>query len=176
MTQAAATNTRIRKDPRQRHVSGQAHTFDGTPAWTKLVNRRPDRHYVLVYKAGGESNLTGRYLELGYEVEKWGDPADKTRLRFGIGRGPDRAGEDMEFQGHVLMSIDLEEHQRIQQQGDGMGGGGQSYADRVERAIRRGTGVANPLRGRKGVFSDRLRLQESESLDGRYDEVEGDEE
>ncbi len=169
MTQAATA--RIRKDPKQRQVSGQGQTLDGTPRWTFLHNKREDRVYVMVYKAGSETNQITRYLELGYEVETWGDPKDPNRLRFGAGKGSLEAGTPMEYQGHVVMSIDKATHQQMVQEGDGQGGMGQGYADLVERAIRRGTGVHNPLRGRRGVFGDKLRLKEFDSSDGRYEEL-----
>lgn len=172
MTQATAT--RIRKDPKQRHVSGQAQTFDGTPAWTKLQNKREDRVYKLVYKAGGETNQLNRYLEMGYEVELWGDPKDSNRLRFGTGKGPQSQGDAMEYNGHVVLSIDKAENDRMEAEGDGQGGMGQNYVDRVERQIRRGTGIDNPLRGRRGIYRDRLYLERPENNDGAYNDGQYD--
>lgn len=169
---AVATSGRKRKDPKRRPVSGQAQTFDGTPGWTTVVNGRPDRVYKLIYKGGGDLNQVPRYLDMGYVVELWGDEANPNRLKFRAG-ATGRKGEQMEHQGHVLMSISAEDHAAIEASGDGQGGHGQTYVDQIEKAIRRGTGVANPLRGRVGVFGGSgLQLGPSMAEDGRYEELE----
>lgn len=171
---SVATSGRIRKDPKPRHVSGQAHTFDGSPGWTRLLNKRADRVYKMVYKGGGDLNQVPKYLEMGYIVEQWGEAKDSLRFAAGI---TGKIGEEMEHQGHVVMSIDAEEHARIESEGDGFSFG-QRHADRIEAAIRRGTGVANPTRGRVArIGAAGIELGRSLSTNQeRYEEVADSEE
>jgi hypothetical protein len=129
--------------------------------WDKTSGRDPRRHYVLAYKADPETGL-GFYLGLGYEVETW--RVDGPRFRGGV---TGKMGEEMEMRGHVLMSIPIEQRERLEAEGpDGITG--QRHIDELEKQIvkRRNTldvlrGIAG-LRGRSGDLAVRVENQTSD--------------
>jgi len=136
MASASVPAKTPRSDPRPR-------THDGANKGVGLSNARPDRHYVGVDQHG---NAVSDYESRGYEVEI----AEEAGVRWN--RRTCKLGEPLEYMGHVLMSIDINEHKRIEREGD-HGDGGQELADRIESAILDKSGAQRDLmRGLSGGY------------------------
>lgn len=136
MASASVPAKTPRRDPRPR-------THDGANKGVGLINARPDRHYVGVDQHGG---AVGDYQARGYEIEV----AEEAGVRWS--RRTCKLGEPLEYMGHVLMSIDIEEYQDIVQHGE-HGEGGQKMADQIEAAILDKSGAQRDLmRGLNGGY------------------------
>lgn len=99
----------------------------------------PNRHYVAVYKAAIEGGI-GEYEDMGYIVETARPDGPRS-----ISQRKERGmNEPIEYRGHVLMSIALEEKQAME-------AGAQAEADAVERRIIRRDGMKDLMRGISGV-------------------------
>ena len=122
-----------RKDPKSTFGAGVPISWDGTPGHLKLKNRDPNKEYVLVYRGGERTNFIPNYEALGFEIEQF-DPDHGVKL--GAGRKTSRRkGDEIEWAGHVLMSIDKEEYERIKRFGpDGITG--TNLVDQLEKRIR----------------------------------------
>lgn len=127
-----------RRDPKKRAV-------DGSAAWTRLENRRDDRHYVLVYSGDGAEFGVPYYESLGYSIET----VQPGGVALKAGR-TSKNGEPVSFRGHVLMSISTEDYEDIVEYGPD-GQSGQVGADEIEdRMVDRSKGV-DLLRGMGGL-------------------------
>lgn len=128
-----------RKDPAPRHSDGMASSARGS-RFTTIVNRDPSKRYILAWKADEQTGAP-YYEALGYDVEihREGGP----RLA-GIKRNV--PGGAIEFRGCVLMSIDEEEAQRMEREGDGFSLG-TDWADTLEKRIRKQKRAENPFAG-----------------------------
>lgn len=132
-----------RNDPKPRSVSPDARE-------AVVRGLRSDRHYVQVYKAAQFQGIP-YYEDLGYTVERHG--ADAPQLR-GRGVNPDgseryASGTAIEYMDHVLMSIPLEDYERLQREG-AFGNTGQNWADALENKIVDKRGIEDPMRGMRG--------------------------
>jgi hypothetical protein len=118
-----------RVDPVERHTDTEL------ASGTMLRNRNPKRVYRLVYTNGHQVSY---YRNAGYRVEKF--EQDGVRLLMDDGPleegGPHSEGQPIEFQGHVLMSIDQEKHEQLYQNGNSFFGGGQRRYDELERIVK----------------------------------------
>ncbi len=104
---------------------------DGLKGRDLLSGKDPERHYVFASRADvhmGENY----YTELGYVVER-APMGDAPGVRLWRGK-TSKPGEPIENQGHVLMSISLEERHKLIVEGDG-DSIGQSGIDAIERRI-----------------------------------------
>lgn len=109
-----------RSDPETRRSDG---AFD-----VVLANSNPKRKYVFAYL--GDSQLGADYYEhLGYKREV----LEEGGVRI-IGVKSTKPGDIITFRGHVLMSIEVEEHQKIYLDGHGAGVGQREW-DRREKKI-----------------------------------------
>jgi hypothetical protein len=110
-----------RKDPKSRDGAGIPIAHDGTPGHLKLKNRDPAKHYVLACRTGERTNSVPHYEAMGYEIEPF-DPNNGVRLGARM-KTSKRAQDDIEWNGHVLMSVDLERYNEIVEEGpDGVTG------------------------------------------------------
>ena len=126
-----ARNLGPRRDPRPRSTLG-------TPTIYEVVNKDPNRKYVLAAIADVD---TGQpyYEALGYEIEEYrGQDAPRLRATSKFAK----EGSIQTYRGHVLMSIDKE----IADEDDL---NGQKMADDMERAIRGRVGL---LEGESRLF------------------------
>lgn len=121
----------LRKDPKPRHL-------DGSAVWSRLVDRKDDRHYVYVNK--GDPDALATYEAAGYDVEVLKEGG----VRPAGGRTC-QIGAPIEMRGLVLHSCSMERKRQIELEGID-GDSGQLEADRIEEHIvdRRGF---DPLRG-----------------------------
>ncbi len=125
-----------RKDPRPR-------SHDGANTGSRLVNKRPDRHYVLV---SPDAETLGEYRARGFKVEV----AEEGGVRFGV--QTTKFGETLEYKSQVLMSLSLEEKAELDQHGE-EGDTGWALADRVENAILdKRQAIRDTMRGLHGRY------------------------
>ncbi|MDX2253285.1 MAG: hypothetical protein NW202_13450 [Nitrospira sp.] len=122
--------------PRPRRYEG---AYDGA----KVRNADPTRHYVLVY-----TPQVDEYAENDYMIElvREGGPM--------VGAGVTaKAGEPVQYRGHILMSISKESlrDQVINGSLDGHAFG-QKWADAMEERILQKDGGNDPLRGIGGSY------------------------
>ena len=114
-----------RKDPKPRHI-------DGAARWANLENTDPERKYVYAYIADMDFGKV-YYESLGYRVEVYAEDGPRPAF-LSPAEAKRRIGDEIEFRGHVLMSIDAEKHEQIQEYGpDGMSG--YQLADEIENKI-----------------------------------------
>jgi hypothetical protein len=133
----AVTRPTRRKDPAVRH-------HDGGSTWAKVLNKKEDRHYVLVNMNSSDMG-PGYYKEIGYRVEV----ADKDGPRLAGGTTV-KDGEEITMRGMLLMSCDMERYREIQRSGPD-GNTGWDDAERVERKIiDKERGGIDKLRGLHG--------------------------
>lgn len=160
-----------RSDPKERNLSGQGIDRDGQPRWLKLLNRDPNREYAFAYKAGTDTESVSYFESLGYVIERWS--AEEDGLRLAAGRTSHHKGEPIEYRGHVLMSIEREELERIRKFGPD-GNTGSQLTDIMERKVRlrtmhREAFKAKP-QARTFAFEDR---KETEALTGSDEGSDG---
>jgi hypothetical protein len=111
---------------------------------------RSDRHYVQVYKAAKEQGIA-YYQDLGYTIERHGADAPQLRGKNVNSDGSERhkSGDAIEYMDNVLMSIPMEDYERLQKEGP-YGDSGQEWADKLEAQIIDKRGVEDPMRGMRG--------------------------
>lgn len=133
---SAATPARKRQDPRPRPVeSGKGKT--------RLLNKDPERWYVLVATSPGY--MVGEYESMGYRVE--------TKEPGGVHLAivSSKEGEVIQYQDSVLMSVDLKRKEEIDMLGAD-GESGWSLATQIEsRIIDRRGAQADLMRGIHGA-------------------------
>jgi hypothetical protein len=143
-TKSAAATKRI--DPKPRHVIGTREV--------RVEGKRPDRHYVLVYKAAVEGGIDD-YAEAGYVVEKYGSQRESGDVEGPTIRGLQaKSGQPIEFRGHVLMSISLEDAKALI-------AAEQAEADLVEKSIITQRAGTDPLRGLGTVRSGAMTVEDA---------------
>jgi hypothetical protein len=130
----------IRRDPEPRRIHGTS------PAFTRLKNRRPDRHYVVVNP--NDPDAMAEYTAQGYVVEITSNDKDALTFEAGV---TSKEGEPLSQRGGITMSIDKEEHARIIREGaDGQSG--LNLADIIERKLTVNRALSDPLRGMSGLM------------------------
>jgi len=107
-----------------------------------MVNKRPDRHYVLVYTGDPEAMAT--YPALGFVPEAYEAGGVQP-----AGGWTGKAGDNIVVRDHILMSISMEDWQQIQQYGPD-GQTGYDLHDRIEEQIISRRGEHDPIRGANG--------------------------
>jgi hypothetical protein len=132
---AKARVTPPRTDPRRRHI-------DGTARWMRLDRKTvpADRKLVFVNKDDPHGGVQ-YYLSLGYQVETW--RKDGIRVAA-IPPGPE--GTEIQHNGQVLMSIDLEAAALIDKEGPD-GNTGSDLLDERDRRIVSKRNVNDEMRG-----------------------------
>lgn len=118
-----------RVDPASQHTDAEYHG-------TSLRNKNPGRKYVLVYK--GDIQLgVAYYRNMGYSVEEYSKDGVRLLMDDGpLDKGGARSeGQVIEYQGHVLMSIDKAKYDRLYQEGSSFSGGGQKKFDHYEKML-----------------------------------------
>lgn len=134
MSAAKRVEPQKRKDPRNRHLDGSA------TAWTQVINRDPNRHYVLVSVGADEG--PDWYESIGYQVDVYGG---EKGLKLKGGKVNKTVGEPIEVRGHLLMSCSMERKEEIDRYGAD-GDSGQEHADEIERRL-----SLNKSRGRDAL-------------------------
>ncbi len=125
----------VRKDPSKRRRLG------GASAW-KVKCSNPDKKHVWVFE---NSDFGVDYYEsAGYDVEKVGGECST------VGRTAE-PGDVIRRNGHVLMSIDKEDHADIVQNGMD-GDSGESRFDVIEKLIHNKDGGIDDLRSKVAKF------------------------
>lgn len=125
----------VRKDPSKRRRLG------GASAWNPKCSN-PDKKLVWVYE---NSEFGVEYYEAaGYDKETIGGDC-QTVGKLG------EPGDVIRRNGHVLMSIDKEDHADIVQNGMD-GGGGESRFDVLEKLIHNKDGGVDDLRSKVAKF------------------------
>jgi hypothetical protein len=127
--------TSARRDPKRRR---RAYQFDPT----RLENRDPNKFYKLI-----APNLVRRYESLGMTVE----PLREGGPTMQVG-AISRPGEPVMMDEHILMSMPMEEHERVELEGQ-HGGMGQEYYDDLEDQILAKDGGIDPARGMRSRFA-----------------------
>jgi hypothetical protein len=162
---SAAVATPKRKDPKPREVTGLALGANGESRFTKIVNKDPQKKYVLAWQA---DDVTGAsyYESLGYDIELYRDGGPRLAAMRKA-----QPGEAMVFRGCVLMSISLEAYNELQKFGE-EGNTGQAWADSIEKRIHKSKRVENPFAGANvGVDSNGKRyVAEDKSADPEDDQ------
>lgn len=133
-----AVGQEARKDPSPRWT-------DGAAPFTRLLNTRPDRKYVLLSK---HDRLTiSKYMALGYERET--NREDGPRFVYGESA---KMGDFVETMDLVLFSVELERWIDHYQHGGIDGSMGQKYYDAVEQKIidRVGDDATRGIHARRG--------------------------
>ena len=127
-----------RVDPKPRRAP------DGVLPLDKLRGADPKKHYVYVSKAAREMG-PDYYESIGYAVERAVEGGVRSAAGKIVGEGA-----VIEVMGCVLMSISLEDREKIEQFGiDGVSG--QRHIDDIEKKIVKPGGV-DGLRGMHGAF------------------------
>jgi len=142
-----------RRDPKPRHI-------DGSAPWTRLKNRDPDKHYVLVYAGDGAEHGVDYYHSIGYEVVE--QEASGPSLTAGRTTAP---GQPVSMRGHILMACTKARHDEILSYGPD-GDSGQVEADDIERRIvdrESGRDLLRGLHGPRGL-SAQVETQGPEEL------------
>jgi len=127
-----------RKDPRARWA-------DGAAPFTRLLQARPDRKYVLVSK--NDQLTIGKYLSLGYERET--NRADGPRFLYGESAA---MGDYVETMDLILLSVPMEQYLEHYKYGGVDGAQGQEYFDNLESKIidRVGDDATRGIHARRG--------------------------
>lgn len=127
-----------RKDPSARWA-------DGAAPFTRLLQTRPDRKYVLVSKA--DQMTIGKYLALGYERET--NRADGPRFVYGESAA---MGDFVETMDLILLSLAMEDHLDQYAHGAIDGSMGQKHYDQLESEIidRIGDDATRGIHARRG--------------------------
>ena len=121
--------TKRRKDPGPRHI-------DSSARWTKLLNKDPRMHYVMVNTAGGQEMGVDYYRDaLGYTPVTH----HKDGPKFAGGSAGEE-GEQMLMRGHLVMQILLPDHEELEEYGED-GQTGQADADEQEERMYDATGA-----------------------------------
>ena len=116
-----AAQAASRQDPVRRSLDGVSN---------ELIGARADRKYIYVYTNAADGTGVPFYEELGYSVEHHGEGSPRM---VGVKKQP--SGQPIMFRGHVLMSIPLEEAERIAREGAPMAGTGTAHWDRLEKQL-----------------------------------------
>ena len=95
---------------------------------TKLIGGNPERKYKLVDKAASMNGVS-QHEQRGWEIVL--QAKDAPQLQVGTGA---RAGEPVELDGHILMSLPKEEWQRVEEEGQ-YGERGQALLDEIDAQI-----------------------------------------
>lgn len=138
-----AASVQVRKDPRPRNPNGEVRGV-------RLLNKDATKYYVFVNPA--DQDTYGYYEALGYQVEKATDAGVKLSLRT------TKPGENITYQGQILMSLDLDARKDIEKNGDGDNEGLQ-YAKRLEGHI---------------VDKNKVQKDLMRGFDGRYTRAESE--
>lgn len=127
-----------RKDPRPRWT-------DGAAPFTRLLQTRPDRKYVLLSKS--DQLTISKYISLGYERET--NRPDGPRFVYGESAS---MGDFVETMDLILMSVGMEEYLEHYKYGGIDGAEGQDYYDRQEAKIidRVGDDATRGIHARRG--------------------------
>ena len=137
----------------------KAHEVDGLLPYMSLINKKPDRHYVLVNRADmvmGEHY----YAMMGYEY-LLADPQNKDAETIGGRARKLNPGDQMEVMGAVWMWMPMKRRQQIEEYGiDGQGG--LDLADRLEEQMGKlmlaeARGPMKPVHAEFGNTTDRGR-------------------
>lgn len=165
-SRVTAKSPSAKVNPRRREVTGLALTKDGTPGWVQIANRDPSKHYVLANLADTECGAS-YYESMGYTPVPW-EGLEKPRLK--PIRSGHHIGDPQQFRGQVLMQISLEEHERLEREGED-GTGGQAGADFWENLLksRKGKGVDTVFDSRAaaaGIHEGKLTELDEALLDG----------
>ena len=135
---SAHAGTESRKDPSPRWA-------DGAAPFTRLLQTRSDRKYVLVSKA--DQLTLSKYLALGYQRET--NREDGPRFVYGESAA---MGDFVETMDLILLSLDMERHLEQYQHGGIDGSEGQKYYDQLEAQIvdRVGDDATRGIHARRG--------------------------
>ena len=121
---AKPTNPR---DPKKRH-------YDGAQLWNELANEREDRRYIWVNMNAVDQGVSF-YEGLGYEVERTRSDGKHAKPVRGATKGQ---GSHVEMRGHVLMSCDRKEYERVVREGFDGQSGQQMFDEIEEQTLKRG--------------------------------------
>lgn len=147
-----------RRDPRRRR---DTKTFDRT----RLVDANPEKKYCLVHPGIRDGNIRS-YEGRGWQIEQSG----QGNVRLAVGNS-NRPGEPVEHEGHILMSIDKVEWDRIEREGQ-YGEAGQELFDDIEERIIDPNGGIDPARGMtRGMGGYLTVVNETTNPWGRADRV-----
>jgi hypothetical protein len=119
-----ADSAPVRSDPVPRRTDGQT-------GWDKILNKDPDKWYVLVPLLGVEYG-PDLYESMGYRIEKWDGTETGTNLQGG--KHSRKKGDALQTRGVVVMSCSMERHNELVAHGDD-GESGQEMADILEKQI-----------------------------------------
>lgn len=140
-----------RVDPDARHTSGQLIGRAGGPIHLCLAGRDPNRTYCLPYKGGTDTEMVSYMESLGYRIEEHrGDKG--VRLGGRVNTTRNKPGTDIEWRGHVLMSVDNEIAEEIRKFGPD-GQSGSTLTEMLASRIRGKTMHREAFRQRRDIAS-----------------------
>ena len=134
-------NERLSDDPERAARFDPPMIRDDSNMMTRLLNPDPRRKYTLVYKA--DRTTFAIFRSMGYVVERHSENG----VKLLIGE-TGQSGDEIEFNGHILMSISRAQYDRQYKQGGNFGGLGQNHWDQLEKKIR--SKKLNPVKGLPG--------------------------